>query len=522
MGNTVRTFTSNLHPASLFLAATLLVGAMQVSGQNLNLPLHHNFQITTEQYIIQSPEPIHTGFKPILSKQFQKTGFGDTVLWQQENNIFKEKPKNLILRKLFFEEFFDIQTTDFTFKAYPLFYLEMKKQGNQSFTINTRGLEIKGRLGNDIAYYTSFRENQAFFPAHIDSFVSRRLTIPGQGAHKSFRDSGYDYSTAEAYISYSPSDFLNLQLGHGNHFIGHGYRSLLLSDNTFNYPYLKLRLAHKGWQYQSFIAQQEDFQKVYYDYHRRKHTAVNYLSYNFQNRIEVGFFEGIIYRSLDTTNYNYNVPLSFFTPLPVLRSLVHRNSNKHYLLTGLSVKLQILKYAIIYGQTAFSPAQGGNAFQAGIKMPDVLPKQLSGHSLFLQAEYNTAKNRLFAHPDNAFQSWSHYNREAAHPAGTNFSETVLRAHYSYNRLGITIKRTDLNQELNRGQIFLTNSEINFANSTEKTKITYLNFQAAYTINPAWQLQITVGTEIRKTPEQSDQFMFFGLQSALHNFQTDYI
>ena len=61
-----------------------------------------------------------------------------------------------------------------------------------------------------------------------------------QGAWKDFNETGKDYSSVSAYISYSPWSFLNIQAGHGKHFIGNGYRSLLLSDNAFNYPYLKL------------------------------------------------------------------------------------------------------------------------------------------------------------------------------------------------------------------------------------------------------------------------------------------
>ena len=44
---------------------------------------------------------------------------------------------------------------------------------------------------------------------------------------------------ASGYISFMPHRAVNLQFGTGKHFIGEGYRSLLLSDNSFNYPYLR-------------------------------------------------------------------------------------------------------------------------------------------------------------------------------------------------------------------------------------------------------------------------------------------
>ena len=45
---------------------------------------------------------------------------------------------------------------------------------------------------------------------------------------------------ANGHVSYQTSKHFNFQFGHGKHFIGDGYRSMLLSDNSFNYPYLKI------------------------------------------------------------------------------------------------------------------------------------------------------------------------------------------------------------------------------------------------------------------------------------------
>jgi hypothetical protein len=39
-------------------------------------------------------------------------------------------------------------------------------------------------------------------------------------------------AVATGYINHKPSKYFNLQLGHGQHFTGDGYRSLVLSDNT--------------------------------------------------------------------------------------------------------------------------------------------------------------------------------------------------------------------------------------------------------------------------------------------------
>jgi hypothetical protein len=497
--------------------------SLTTKAQNLNLPLHHDFRITTDRNLSQSQAPVNSSFKPLLSSQFEKTGFSDSVLWHQKSIFFKKKPKNLILRKLFYENFIDLQTKDFRLTANPLFFLRAKEDSKNSelYTVNTRGLEIKGRLGKDIAYYTSFRENQAFFAPYIDSFANRRLIVPGQGAHKSFRDSGYDYSSAEAYISYSPFDFLNLQIGHGKHFVGEGYRSLLLSDNAFNYPFLKLTVLHNGWQYQQLYTQFEDFEEVYYNYHRRKHASINYLSYNYKNILELGVFEGIIYQSLDTATYSYHLPWNFYPPLPVVKSLSNLNKTEHYLLNGFNLMLRPVNLVKLYAQAAFSPAHSGAAFQAGLKLQDAFFANFSSHSLYLQAEYNSAQNRLYAHPVEGRQSWSHYNQELAHPAGSNFTELLFRMQYRFNRLSLSAKHIKIRRD-GSGQILV--SDLNLPENQNETtdSITYSNFETAYTINPAWQLQLFLGAEIRQLSNTENRFYYFGLKTALSNFQTDFI
>ena len=73
--------------------------------------------------------------------------------------------------------------------------------------------------------------------------------MPGQGYARNFKDEGFDYAMSSGYVTYRPNNMFYVQFGHGKHFIiGDGYRSLLLSDNTFNYPYLKIQT--KFWKLQ--------------------------------------------------------------------------------------------------------------------------------------------------------------------------------------------------------------------------------------------------------------------------------
>ena len=54
---------------------------------------------------------------------------------------------------------------------------------------------------------------------------------------------------SSGYVTYRANKMFAVQVGHGKHFIGDGYRSLLLSDNTFNYPFLRIQTTFGKVQY---------------------------------------------------------------------------------------------------------------------------------------------------------------------------------------------------------------------------------------------------------------------------------
>ena len=108
---------------------------------------------------------------------------------------------------------------------------------DSSVLTNTRGFRVAGNIGKDFSFLSSFRENQSTFIPYLHSYVNSTRVVPGQGLVKVFKVNAFDYAMAEGHISYSPSSHFNMIFGHGKNFIGDGYRSLLLSDNAFNYPY---------------------------------------------------------------------------------------------------------------------------------------------------------------------------------------------------------------------------------------------------------------------------------------------
>ena len=125
---------------------------------------------------------------------------------------------------------------------------------------NTRGIIADGKLGDRFTYHSSFLENQSFFPSYITNEVLGKSAwiIPGQGESSWSPDSTFDYSMASGHLSYKLSKFSDVQFGTGKNFIGDGYRSMILSDNAFNYPYLRIQTKVGIFQYTNFYMEHMD------------------------------------------------------------------------------------------------------------------------------------------------------------------------------------------------------------------------------------------------------------------------
>ena len=92
----------------------------------------------------------------------------------------------------------------------------------------------------------------------LTHIFQKNKIVPGQGYARDFKQSGYDYAIASGYFSLDFSKIFTMQFGHGKHFIGDGYRSLFLSDNSFNYPFLRIETKLGKLQYTNLYAELQD------------------------------------------------------------------------------------------------------------------------------------------------------------------------------------------------------------------------------------------------------------------------
>ncbi len=514
-----------------------------------NLPLNRQWTLDDEKKIQEDSVKISSCFKPYIV----------TPVPPQ-----RDKTKGLLYRKIKKESLLIVKDSAdrFGLAIDPLFNLETGKDladtSGEKLYKNTRGFLLRGHIGNKFAFESSFYENQATFANYIDQYITgtdhlfpstanyQYNVIPGQGRSKKFKANGYDYAMASGYISYSPNRIFNIQLGHGKHFVGDGYRSLLLSDNTFNYPYARITTTFKNFQYTnlytSFMNLTNGGDKVPPGIERlfqKKIGSFQLLSANFWNRISVGLFQGMIWEAADSTNRQH-VNFNTFDPLIGVNTFVYGLHHTNNIVTGLTAKVKVFKSLFLYGQYVLDdvvPKDRSNAvrdksgYQAGFKYYDAFTLK----NLTIQGEYNTVRPYTYA-TGNPEQSYSHYNQSLAHPLGANFNETIgilnyrIADFFAEFKLNYAMKGKDSLFTNFGGNIFNTDMQITTGDKIHttqgiRTSIVYQDVHIGYLINPATNLNIIIGLSNRRENAEGrttkTQFVYLGLRTSLSNFYYDF-
>jgi hypothetical protein len=180
----------------------------------------------------------------------------------------------------------------------------LEEKDSNTISMNTRGLRIKGSMGKRFKLESAFFENQGFFADYFTKQYKALGVVPGEGRWKQFNNVGFDFAMAAGVASFDVNKNLNLQLGHGKNKSGYGYRSLLLSDNAFNYPYMKItsRFLKGRIQYTNLFAILTNLstggtvtprgtERLY----QKKPAAFQELSFAFTRFFQFSLFQGMIW-----------------------------------------------------------------------------------------------------------------------------------------------------------------------------------------------------------------------------------
>jgi hypothetical protein len=445
----------------------------------------------------------------------------DTIALAESVDYKYKIRKNVWARKLKQESLLRVDSPNFKINLNPLFYFEYgkdRKFPSNSYTINTRGVRIDGSIGSQFYFETSFLENQATMVDYIDTYVKEWEVVPGQGRVKSFKTNGFDYANASGHIAYSPAKWIVLQAGSGKHFIGNGYRSLLLSDNAFNYPFFKIQIQHKKFSYAATWASLQVVKNGKYTFNplsepifKKKSYTFQYLTYKPINRLEIALFQGVVWETQQPgfTKFNYNI----LNPIIGTHAIQYKLDGVNNVVMGLNLNFKITSTIGFYAQLmADDIKQKKTGYQAGFKLFDVFKIT----NLNLQLEYNKIGSFAYAN-NNSYQSYSHYNQPLAHPAGANLQEIVGLANYRWHDFFITAKvnllqytEDSITHLGSKVIVDYTATDQQNTNNNLKTTVRYIDLKLGYVINRVTNLNMAVGAILRNS------------SNALSSLQTNYV
>jgi hypothetical protein len=235
------------------------------------------------------------------------------------------KSTNWWIKKLVNENLVQVQGKNYWFTINPILDLQVgKSKANKSTStfVNTRGVTAQGGLGKQIDFTTTIFESQGRFADYFNQYANsikpsggNPAIIPGVGIAKEFKTDAFDFPSADANLSFTPSEIFNLQLGFGRNFVSDGYRSLITTDGISPYPYVKINTNFWKIKYTNTFMWLNDVRNeaTVDGTYSRKYIANHYLSWNVTKKLNIGFFESVVWSNTNNRGFDMNfVNLSSF------------------------------------------------------------------------------------------------------------------------------------------------------------------------------------------------------------------
>lgn len=504
-------------------------------GQVQNIPLNYAIHQELNIHQLNTQAYTHKGMKPYCNQFLDQTVYDYT---------FKDTSKHYYDLTVFLykRSLLDINKDDVHISADVLLGLEIGKsnvlgrKGSTRVLTNTRGVRVAGDIGTNVSFETRFYENQFYFPDYLDSIAFRRGIAFGRGRTKPFKTVGFDVGNSSGYVSIKATEQFNIQLGHDKLFYGHGYRSLLLSDNASNYPLLKLQYFSKNgkWAYQSVNALMQSLTRVPATssaeaLFKRKAASFRYISFKPTQQLEFGLFEGVVYNKYQENMGMVPVHYSFYVPIIGFATAVNGLQGQNNSLLGLNANYEFKQFNV-FGQLAMDDISklgfqvGGNWME-----PFGLKKN------WFHIEFNTVAPQMYTHDsENILQNYTHTNQELAHPIGASFKEVVAIYHFEKDKWFAEVEvamtsRQRANCGPNGENIFQANDPvICLVYSEDKISTLYWKLEAGHNFNLKTKMQAYFGVYSRSLTnmsnslgDQNELYYTVGLRMNLDNFYYDF-
>ena len=512
-------------------------------GQEFLFPLNRDVYNRVEPFIQNDSLHFFSSLKPFDYEYLKKFAPVDSVFAP----IGKEKKfyRTLIGRKIFREHLLVIKEDDIHLSVDPILNTQIGRdlQDDNAVYVNTRGILVQADVKHKFYFYSGVHENQAQYVSYVSEFVNKEQVVPGQGRVKTNEAGTFDFNNATGGIGYTAGKHFDFLLAHDKNFIGDGYRSLLLSDNSFQYPFLRLSMKFWRFKYSVIYAMMQNLKEDYYydTGFKKKFLRVNYLDLAIGKKdwLTFGLFEAVVWRHDSYRDFDFN----YVNPVIFLRSVENSVGSPDNELLGANLKFRINPRNIIYGQIMLdefllNEVRSGRGWWANKQALQIGAKSFSIfkiRNLNLQTEFNYVRPFTYQHRTTG-QNYGQFNQPLAHPLGANFYESVSFLSYRWRNFMVEgkfsyVKAGKDRAQKNDGSYVFNNYDTraseygNYVGSGLETKIIYKEFRLEYLVNPKTNMNIEIGITDRcytnDIEKKYSRLVFFGLRMALENYYFDF-
>lgn len=346
-------------------------------------------------------------------------------------------------------DFYTVQNENVDLHLSPVLEFSVGRDGSNMTLSNARGVEVRGTISKKLGFYTFVADNQAVFPKYVfdygneinDVHVTGAWNIPGESLAKKVNDDkATDFMSARGYLIFNPIKPVSIQFGHDRNFYGNGFRSLLLSDFSTPYMFLKITTHIGRFHYTNLFCRFLNNQvgvaldKVI----PKKFGAIHHLSFDVTKKLNIGVFEAEVF------SRDHGFDLDYVNPIIFYRWVEAYLGSGDNALLGFDLRYDFKRHFSFYSQlmldefktTSYLVDKGSWAkkygFQAGLKYINAFGIS----NLDLQGEYNRVRPYTYSHKSGS-SNYVHNNQPLAHPLGSNFNELVgIMRYQPYPRLNI--------------------------------------------------------------------------------------
>lgn len=308
------------------------------------------------------------------------------------------------------------------------------------------GLEVRGDIKKVLSFYFNATGNDERAPLYAAQIMTQTNAlpyqsgtylypyVPGESYYKVYSSNlfrfndGVDYFDARGYVKANILKYIDLSFGRDKFFIGDGIRSLILSDYSAPFLYLKFDVSFWRFKYENIYGQ------LQYNYYVHapdqllpvKYMAVHHLTLDATHYLTLGLFETVMFE-------RSQFEISYLNPVIFYKAVEASLGNPDKVSIGGDFKITVTHHLRFYGQALLNEFNAAKFFshdgwwankwalQVGGKYIDIAPG-LDG-----QIEFNVV--RPFTYTADGTDNFTNHNQPLADPLSANFYELIFNLRY---------------------------------------------------------------------------------------------